>query len=89
MSVSFNGDIKPLFRTKDINCMNGFGVQLADYGYMSDPAGDGTYPDHANANHVYAHLAGTETPRMPTGGPFWDQSQLDLYRQWMSCGFQQ
>lgn len=88
MSVSFGGDIKPLFTRRDVNCMNGFGVHLADYGYMSAPAGDGKFPDHANARHVYARLTGDETPRMPDGGPFWQQPQLDLYQQWMDCGFQ-
>ena len=28
------------------------GVKLDNHAYMSDPAGDGTYPDHANARDV-------------------------------------
>jgi hypothetical protein len=52
---------------------------------MSDGAGDGAYPDHANARHVYAKLTGDE---MPPGGPFWPQDRLLLFKDWMDGGFQ-
>lgn len=87
-AVSFANDIKGMFSQRDINCMSGFGVNLDQYSYMGDPSGDGSYSDHANARHVYARVAGTETPRMPKGGPYWTQAQLDLYQQWMQGGFQ-
>jgi hypothetical protein len=87
MTVSFDKDIKPLFRMQDVNCMNLHNVMLASYAYMSDPKGDEEHADHANAKHVHARLAGTETPRMPKGGPFWPQANLDLLQQWMDGGF--
>ncbi len=86
--VSFAKQIKGLFTARDISCMNGFGVNLDDYGYMGDPTADPSYADHANARHVYARLTGTEKPRMPKGGPYWTQDKLDLYQQWMQGGFQ-
>jgi hypothetical protein len=88
MPVSFATDIEPLFRPTDIACMHRFGVELNDYGYMSDATGDDTFPDHANARHVYARLTGDELPRMPMGGTFWSDEQLACFNQWMTDGFQ-
>lgn len=88
MAVSFAADILPLFRAKDMQCMAAQGVQLSDYGYMSDAVGNGQYPDHANARHVFDRLSGRETPRMPSGGPYWSQPQLDRFQAWMDGGFQ-
>jgi hypothetical protein len=85
--VSFAADIKPLFSSGDIGCMSGQGVYLDDYQYMSDPAGDSNYADHASARHVYARLTGTETPRMPKGGPFWTTPKLETFKSWMTGGF--
>jgi hypothetical protein len=84
VSISFSKDILPLFRSQDISCMKPRGVKLDDFDYMSDPAGDDTYPDHANAHAVYDHLTGTVQPRMPLGGHYWTQVQLDLYNNWMT-----
>jgi hypothetical protein len=86
--TSFGADIRPLFSARDINCMKNYFVNLDDYQYMSAPDGDNIFSDHANARHVLAHLTGAETPRMPQGGPYWTQSQLDLLKQWMDDGFQ-
>jgi hypothetical protein len=46
---------------------------------MSDESGD-----HAHAKAVFAVL---KKQSMPPGGPFWPQSQLDLFAQWMSDGY--
>lgn len=83
-SVSFAANIVPLFRSSDIQHMKPMGVLLDNYGYMSDPAGDGSYPDHANANQVYSYLAGTSQPRMPMGGPYWTAAQLQIFNDWMT-----
>jgi hypothetical protein len=88
MAVSFSADILPLFRPIDINHMKPRGVKLDEYTYMSEPAGDDTYPDHANARWVYAFLTGEQTPRMPPGGPFWDDPKLQKFKDWMDGGFQ-
>jgi hypothetical protein len=87
MPVWFAQDIQPLFTVRDIACMQRQHVRLDDYGYMSDPAGNDDFPDHANAREVYAHLAGTAEPRMPLGGPYWSDDQLKLFAQWMTDGF--
>ena len=86
-AVSFAADIVPLFRPIDINHMKPLGVLLDDYTYMSDPSGDGTYPDHANTRQVYDNLTGNPPP-MPPGGPYWTSQQLQLFSQWMAGGFQ-
>ena len=82
MGVSFAGQIKPMFRTVDIQHMKPFGVLLDDYGYMSTPDND-----HKNATDVYGFVAGSRQPRMPIGGPYWTQPMLDLYAQWRKDGF--
>ena len=89
MPKSFATDILPLFRPIDIGCMRPqpHGVLLDDVDYMSDATGDGIYPDHANARHVYGHLTGHEHPRMPKGGPFWSDTDLATFAQWMEDGF--
>jgi len=83
MAISFATDIRPLFRPIDIEHMLPFDVRLDDYEYMADPA-DG----HFHARDVQAYLAGTKTPRMPLGGPFWSAAQLALLQQWIDDGFQ-
>jgi hypothetical protein len=90
--ISFAKDIAVMFTPKDKTCMDGLGVQLADYTYMSDPAGDDKYGDHANANHVYARLTGAEQPQMPLGGEKkWTaqdnpegQKNLKTFHDWMT-----
>ncbi len=83
MAVSFEKDIKPLFRPIDVQHMKPGKVLLDDYAYMSDPQGG-----HQHAIDVGDYLTGKKEPRMPPGGTFWSQEQLDLYAKWMSEGFQ-
>lgn len=85
--VSFIQDIAPLFNARDVTCMAHFGVHLKDPDYMRDAAGNDRFPDHGNARDVYARLTGNATPRMPMGGPFWDDAQLQLFNQWVIDGF--
>ena len=87
MAISFEDAVAPLFRSGDVQCMGTRGVDLADYGYMADAAGDGVFADHANARHVMARLTGTEAPRMPQGGPFWSAAQLVILQRWFDDGF--
>jgi hypothetical protein len=79
MPVSFSREIQPLFRAIDIDHMKPSGILLDNYAYMSDESGD-----HAHAKAVFAVL---KKQSMPPGGPFWPQSQLDLFAQWMSDGY--
>ena len=77
--VSFESDIKPLFRPMDIECMRSRGVFLINYDYMKDPV---------NAQDVLDMLQPTGSPRMPFGGPYWSQDSLDLFQKWIDQGRQ-
>jgi hypothetical protein len=79
MPVSFEKDIKPLFRRIDVQHMKPHGILLDDFAYMSDAANN-----HENATDVLDVLT---KHQMPPGGPFWSQSHLDLFKQWMSDGY--
>jgi hypothetical protein len=72
-SVSFEADIKPLFRAIDISHMNPFGVELDDYSYMSNSD---------NANSVLATLSthNGEPPSMPPGRTLLDGSPDSVVR---------
>jgi len=87
MATSFSRDIRPLFTDKDATCMKPRGILLEDYTYMSSAQGDVDYPDHSHARHVYARLVGTETPRMPRGGPYWSAAEIGLFASWMDSGY--
>jgi hypothetical protein len=79
--VSFERDIRPLFRAVDISHMDRHGVKLDDHAYMSNP-------DHANK--VLGALSPHEDdpPSMPPGGPYWTEDQLALFAQWQNEGYQ-
>ena len=79
MPVSFERDIRPLFRQVDIDHMNKHNVLLDNYTYMSDPS-----KDHGNAQGVEDSLTNQS---MPPGGPYWSNEQLILYKQWRSDGY--
>ena len=78
-----------MFSAGQVLCMRNKGVNLDTYTYMSDNTGDETFPDHANARHVFAKLRG-DAPgqRMPPGGPYWTQAMLDKFEAWMDGGFE-
>ena len=84
MAGSFKTDVLPLFLQPSIKHMARLNVFLDKFEWMSAPAGDKAFPDHANAHHVYARLAGTETPRMPTTGPYWTDAQLKTLSDWIN-----
>jgi hypothetical protein len=79
--VSFERDIRPLFRAVDISHMAVHGIKLDDYTFMSDPD---------NASKVLEALSPHEgdPPAMPPGGPYWTTEQLALFAQWQSEGYQ-
>jgi hypothetical protein len=86
MSISFASDIVILFTPKDVACMKPRNVDLTDYTFMSSAEGDVKYANFANARHVLARLVGSETPRMPKGGPFWSDTQLERLKNWIEEG---
>jgi hypothetical protein len=79
MPASFAKDILPLFRPIDIEHMKAYDVSLDDYACMSDSSNN-----YQNAQGVLKTLT---TKRMPPGGPFWTQDQLDLFGRWMTDGY--
>ena len=58
--VSFASDVRPLFRSVDIEHMKGMDILLDDYKYMSDATNQ-----YENAQRVYDSLTGKTEPRMP------------------------
>jgi hypothetical protein len=83
--VTFYGDIVPLFRPMDVQCMRSPNpsfksgpVLLLNYAWMKIPA---------NAQNVLDHLTGDSPPQMPYGGPYWSQDNIDLFKRWMQGGF--
>jgi hypothetical protein len=79
--VSFERDIRPLFRAVDISHMKAHGIKLDDYTFMSDPD---------NADKVLGALSPQESdpPSMPPVGPYWTEEQLALFAQWQNEGYQ-
>jgi hypothetical protein len=89
MAVSFDAEIKVLFRNRDQNCMASpnFRMDLRNYAFMSDPAGNDEFSDHANARRVHKALLPEADPRMPLDGAFWSDEQIGLFEKWMDDGF--
>ncbi|MFZ0299999.1 MAG: hypothetical protein WAM13_16725 [Candidatus Sulfotelmatobacter sp.] len=79
MPVSFERDIRRLFRQVDIEHMNKHKVLLDNFAYMANPSND-----HGNAQAVEDSLTNKS---MPPGGPYWSNEQLILYKQWRSGGY--
>jgi hypothetical protein len=84
---SFENNILPLFRPMDIQCMRGLEppkgpVLLANYEYMSKKENG----DFANAKNVLAFLKGDKNPRMPYGGPYWSNDNIQLFQDWIAAG---
>jgi hypothetical protein len=79
--ISFERDIRPLFRDIDVEHMNVHGVALDDYNFVSNPN---------NANKVLETLSPNQgnPPLMPPGGPYWTADQLALFAQWQNDGYQ-
>jgi hypothetical protein len=74
MALSFATDIRPLFRDEDITCMDGSGVHLDDFAWMSIPT---------NARSVYDQVA---TGAMPPDEP-WSSDHVSLFKKWMDAGY--
>src|SRR2546421_3125520 len=74
--VSFETDIKPLFRSSDRTAMIPFGIDLFSYDDVK-----------TNATTILDRLNSTDpTTVMPCDGQ-WPQSQIDTFQAWVDAGF--
>lgn len=76
--LSFEHDIRPMFRDVDVEHMEPMDVMLGDYSWMSNPE---------NAKRVYDFLSGDEEPQMPPGGPYWSEEELQRLSDWIEGGY--
>ena len=84
--ISFAAQIAPLFRAQDVQCMRGRNVFLINYEWMSAKNTTGQF---ANANMVLGKLKpGAGLGRMPLGGPYWSDANLQLFNDWIAGGCQ-
>jgi hypothetical protein len=84
LATTYEADIRPLFRDRDVDCMGPLGVLLDQAGWMCDAAPRSGYSDHGNARMVQKSLlAGAMPPDEP-----WPPAQLAAYQAWMDDGFQ-
>lgn len=76
--LSFAKDIRPMFRSVDVNHMKGLGVKLDDYSFMSDPTAN-----YHNAQAVEDRL---RDQSMPPDKP-WTPDEINRYAKWRSDGY--
>jgi hypothetical protein len=68
-TLSFSADIRPLFRSFDIESMKPLGIDLSSYEAVKKHAGD-----------IHARLS---TKKMPCDGS-WSDGQVQKFKEWMS-----
>ncbi len=71
MALSFQKDIRPLFRESDIECMQDYGFDLSKLGDV-----------RMNAANIYDRLSDKS---MPADGP-WSDENIEKFREWMDEG---
>ena len=74
--MSFEHDIRPLFRPIDIEHMKPFDVRLDDYAYMSDTE---------RAERVYSAIESKQMPP-PDEGFTWPEDDVRKLRAWIDGG---
>jgi hypothetical protein len=74
MALSFDTDIRPLFRDGDIECMRNAGIKLDDPAWMCVPA---------NAQSVYSQVS---AGHMPPDAP-WSADRVSQFKKWMDAGY--
>ncbi len=79
MAVSFAADIRPMFTDMDVAHMKSFGVLLDDFGFMREPA---------NAQKVLDAVSSGTMPPSNSGETSWSPDQVDLFREWITDGYQ-
>jgi hypothetical protein len=71
--LSFAADIRPFFRSYDVQSMKPNGIDLSSYEQVKNRAQD-----------IYARLTAKE---IPCDGP-WSDAQMEEFKQWMDSGMQ-
>jgi hypothetical protein len=79
MAVSFATNIRPMFTDMDIAHMKNFRVLLDDFGFMRDPA---------NAQKVINAVSSGAMPPSNSGETSWSSDQVELFRNWITDGYQ-
>jgi hypothetical protein len=79
MAVSFATNIRPMFTDMDIAHMKNFGVFLDDFGFMRDPA---------NAEKVLNAVSSGAMPPSNSGETSRSPDQVELFRNWITDGYQ-
>jgi len=70
-TLSFAADVRPLFRSYDIESMKPAGLDLSSYEGVKK-----------RAQAIYARLSAKE---MPCDGP-WSDGNLQIFKKWMESG---
>jgi hypothetical protein len=71
MPLSFAADIRPLFRDRDVDSMQEYGLDLSSYEEVK-----------AQAPEIYERL---EDGTMPCDEP-WPEERVALFKEWMEGG---
>ena len=69
--LSYAKDIRPMFRSTDVNAMKPRGLDLWSYADV-----------HASADRILSRL---QEGSMPCDGP-WQQTAIDTFKQWITDG---
>lgn len=71
--LKFSNDIRPLFRTFDVESMKPNGIDLSSYGEVKEHAQD-----------IYGRLS---TKEMPCDGG-WSDANIQKFKEWMEGGME-
>ncbi|MGA2959397.1 MAG: hypothetical protein ABSF48_27225 [Thermodesulfobacteriota bacterium] len=71
--LKFSADIRPLFRTFDVDCMKPNGIDFSSYAEVKKHARD-----------IYGRLS---TKEMPCDGG-WSDANIQKFKEWMEGGME-
>ena len=69
--LGYAKDIRPMFRSTDVDAMKRRGLDLGSYTHVS-----------ASAGEILSRL---QEGSMPCDGP-WEQTEIDKFKQWIADG---
>ena len=71
--LTFSADIRPLFRTFDVDCMKPNGIDFSSYAEVKK-----------HAQRIYGRLS---TKEMPCDGG-WSDANIQKFKEWMEGGME-